>query len=100
MTSVNKQCNAKDTKADEVCTNKCPNEKKHIHNRMIQSNAIQKQLNLEKLKSHNLSLKVATLGSWTMCDGNEYIIARPTDYKMNDEPQVHRVKALYDSPLI
>jgi len=50
MTSVNKQSNAKDTKADEVCTNKCPN-KKHIHNRMIQSNAIQKQLNLEKLKS-------------------------------------------------
>ena len=27
--------NAKDTKADEVCTNKCPNKKKHIHNKMI-----------------------------------------------------------------
>jgi len=24
MTSVNKQSNAKDNKADEVCTNKCP----------------------------------------------------------------------------
>jgi len=39
MTSVNKQSNAKDTKADEVCTNKCPNKKTYIHNRMIQSNA-------------------------------------------------------------
>jgi len=27
MTSVNKQSNAKDTKAYEVCTNKCPNKK-------------------------------------------------------------------------
>jgi len=26
------------------------------------------------LKSHNLSLKVATLGAWTMCDGNEFQI--------------------------
>ena len=40
MISVNKQSNAKDTKADEVCTNKCPNKKKHIYNRMIQSHAI------------------------------------------------------------
>jgi len=39
MTGVNKQSNARDTKADEVCTNKCPNKKKHIHNRMIRSNA-------------------------------------------------------------
>jgi len=39
MTGVNKQSNDKDTKADEVCANKCPNKKKHIHNRMIQSNA-------------------------------------------------------------
>jgi len=30
------QSNAKDTKADEVCTNKCPNKKKHIHNKMIE----------------------------------------------------------------
>ena len=29
MTSVNKQSNAKDAKADEVCTNKCPNKKTH-----------------------------------------------------------------------
>ena len=29
MTSVNKQSNAKDTKADEVCINKCPNKKTH-----------------------------------------------------------------------
>ena len=36
------QSNAKDTKADEVCTNKCLNKKKHIHNRMIQSHAILK----------------------------------------------------------
>jgi len=27
MTGVNKQSNAKETKADEVCTNKCPNKK-------------------------------------------------------------------------
>jgi len=33
-----------------------------------------KQLNLEKLKSQSLFLKVATLGAWTMCDGNEFQI--------------------------
>jgi len=29
---------------------------------------------LEKLKSHSLFLKVATLGAWTICDGNEFQI--------------------------
>jgi len=41
-------------------------------NRMILNNAIYKQQNLEKLKSHSLFLKVATLGAWTICDGNEF----------------------------
>jgi len=27
---------------------------------------------LEKLKSHSLFLNVATLGAWTICDGNEF----------------------------
>jgi len=37
---VNKQSNAKDTKADEVCTNKCPNKKNTFttewYNRVMQ----------------------------------------------------------------
>ena len=35
MTGVNKQSNAKETKADEVCTNKCPNKKTHSQQNVI-----------------------------------------------------------------
>jgi len=49
MTGVNRQSN---TKADRVCTNKCPNRK--THDKIIQNNAILKTIKPAEIKQSNL----------------------------------------------